>query len=51
MWRRYNNSYWPSVYLINKQGLARWGWAGELGWKGARGEVHMRAKIVALLKE
>jgi hypothetical protein len=51
MWQRYSNSYWPSVYLIDKRGMARWGWAGELGWKGAKGEMHMRKKIDELLKE
>lgn len=51
MWKRYFNNYWPSVYLIDKQGVARWGWSGELGWKGARGEALMRAKVEELLRE
>ncbi len=51
MWKRYSNRYWPSIYLIDKQGIARWGWSGELSWKGAKGEVHMRKKIEALLRE
>ena len=51
MWKRYNNQYWPSIYLVDKKGIARWGWAGELGWKGAPGETHMRAKIEDLLRE
>jgi hypothetical protein len=51
MWKRYANSYWPSVYLIDKKGIARWGWSGELGWKGAKGETHMRKKIEDLLAE
>jgi hypothetical protein len=51
MWKRYYNNYWPSVYLIDKDGVARWGWQGELGWKGARGETLMREKIDDLLKE
>ena len=51
MWKRYSNNYWPSIYLIDKQGIARWGWSGELGWKGAKGETHMRKKIEELLKE
>ena len=50
MWKRYYNSYWPSVYLIDKNGIARWGWAGELGLKGAKGEMLMREKIDDLLK-
>ena len=51
MWRRYQNNYWPTVYLIDKQGIARWGWPGELGWKGAQGEILMRARLDNLLSE
>ena len=40
-----------SVYLIDKEGIARWGWQGELGWKGTRGEELMRGKIEELLKD
>jgi hypothetical protein len=51
MWKRYFNNYWPSIYLIDKNGIVRWGWQGELSWKGARGETLMRDKIDELLKE
>lgn len=51
MWRRYGNNYWPSIYLIDKTGTGRWGWQGELGFKGARGESLMREKIDLLIKE
>ncbi len=51
MWKRYYNNYWPSIYLIDKKGIARWGWQSELAWKGARGETLMREKIEELLKE
>jgi hypothetical protein len=51
MWQRYNNSYWPSIYLFDKKGIARWGWSGELNWKGAKGDVHMRKKVEELLGE
>ena len=51
MWDRYANSVWPSVYIIDKNGISRWGWQGELSWKGAKGETLMRAKIEELLKE
>lgn len=51
MWKRYANNYWPSVYLIDKRGIARWGWQGELGWKGAKGEEHMRKRIEMLIDE
>ena len=50
MWHKYNNHYWPSVYIIDQDGIARWGWAGELGLKGAKGEKLMREKIELLLK-
>ena len=51
MWKRYDNSYWPSIYLIDKKGIARWGWSGELSWKGAKGESRMREKTEELLRE
>jgi peroxiredoxin len=51
MWQLYDNHVWPTIYLFDKEGLARWGWVGELGWKGARGESHMRKKLEELLKE
>jgi peroxiredoxin len=51
MWQRYNNNWWPTVYIFDKQGIARWGWSGELGWKGASGEQQMRKKIDELLQE
>lgn len=51
MWKRYYNNYWPTVYLIDKGGIARWGWPGELGWKGAKGEKMMRQKIDELLED
>ncbi len=51
MWRRYSNNYWPSVYLVDKQGIVRWGWQGELAWQGAFGEALMRSRIDDLIKE
>ena len=51
MWKQYNNSYWPSIYLIDKKGVARWRWEGELNWNGAKGDVQMRRKIEDLLEE
>jgi hypothetical protein len=51
MWKRYENAYWPAIYLVDKKGIARWGWSGELSWKGAKGEAHMRKKIEELVGE
>jgi len=44
-WQAWSNSMWPSVYLIDKRGLVRYWWYGELNWKGSEGEVFMREKI------
>jgi hypothetical protein len=51
MWKGYGNTMWPAIYLLDKNGYARWGWPGELSWKGARGESLMRSKIEELLRE
>jgi hypothetical protein len=51
MWKQYYNQLSPSIYLFDKNGIARWGWRGELSWKGARGKAHMRKKIEELLAE
>ena len=51
MWQRYSNYYWPSIYVFDKKGIARWGWAGELNANGAKGDVHLRKKIEELLRE
>ena len=33
MWRAYNNHYWPSLYLIDKQGHIRYHHIGEGNYK------------------
>ncbi len=50
-WQAWGNRYWPSVYLIDKQGYVRYRWDGELNWKTIRGEKRMRERIEALLAE
>mgnify|MGYP001336520160 CR=1 FL=1 len=50
-WRAFNNQWWPSTYLVDKKGVGRYFWNGELAWKGARGEELMRQKIEQLLAE
>jgi len=51
LWRSYANQYWPTIYLVDKKGIVRWAWVGELGWQGAQGETLMREKIAELLKD
>jgi peroxiredoxin len=50
-WKRWEQRYWPTVYLIDKKGRVRYRWEGELAWKGARGEKIMAERIEMLLKE
>ena len=50
-WQAWGNRYWPSVYLIDKEGHVRYRWDGELNWKNARGEKLMRERIEQLLAE
>jgi peroxiredoxin len=30
IWKKWDNQYWPSIYLIDKQGRVRYHWDGEL---------------------
>jgi peroxiredoxin len=50
-WAAWGNRWWPSIYLIDKQGFVRYRWDGELGWKGAKGKAIMEKKIDELLAE
>jgi peroxiredoxin len=50
-WKSWDNHWWPSIYLIDKKGFARYRWDGELNWKGAGGKAIMERKIAELLAE
>ena len=50
-WRRWRQQYWPTVYLIDKQGRVRSTRTGELEFRGGGGEAKMARLIEALLKE
>lgn len=51
MWKAWRNRLWPSMYLIDKNGNARFAWEGELAWEGAEGPRIMAEKIEELLAE
>lgn len=51
MWKAWGNRYWPSTYLIDKQGFVRYRWDGELNGKEIQGEKIMRKHIEELLAE
>lgn len=50
-WKAWSNNMWPAVYLIDKRGMVRYWWYGELNWQGAKGEEFMRERIEELLAE
>jgi peroxiredoxin len=48
IWKAWDNEYWPSIYLIDKKGLIRHRWDGELGDDG---DKKVTAQIDELLAE
>jgi hypothetical protein len=50
-WNRWGQHYWPTVYLIDKHGRARYRWEGELEYGHASGEAAMARLVHQLLKE
>lgn len=50
-WNAWGNSMWPSVYLIDKKGYARFWWYGELKWQGYEGQKVAKQRIQELLAE
>jgi thiol-disulfide isomerase/thioredoxin len=50
-WNRWQQHLWPAIYLIDKQGRARYLWEGELEYQNAGGEAKMTQHILDLLRE
>jgi peroxiredoxin len=50
-WRAWENQVWPTVYVVDRRGTVRYGWEGELSYKGAPGEETVRKAIDTLLLE
>jgi thiol-disulfide isomerase/thioredoxin len=50
-WKAWNNRYWPTVYVVDRRGVVRYGWEGELNYKGAAGDKTVRKLVDALLLE
>ena len=50
-WRRWGQRYWPAVLLIDRKGIVRYRWEGELEHQGAGGEKRMADLVEQLLKE
>ena len=47
-WQRWNQQYWPTIYLIDRQNRVRYVWIGETGDEGAK---TMSRRIAELLAE
>ncbi len=50
-WSRWPQHIWPSIYLVDKKGLVKYVWEGELEYRGAGGEAKMTRLIETLLRE
>ena len=50
-WEAWNNRVWPTVYVVDRRGRVRYGWEGELSYKGAAGEETVRKLVDKLLLE
>jgi thiol-disulfide isomerase/thioredoxin len=50
-WRRWHQQFWPTVYLIGKDGRLRARWEGEMNFRSIPGEARMTEWIERLLGE
>ena len=50
-WNAWGQRCWPTVYLIDKKGRARFIWEGELEYQGRGGSSKLTAMIETLLEE
>ena len=50
-WQRWRVRYWPTVFLVDKKGVIRSKWEGELNFRGQKGEEQVEHMIRQLLAE
>jgi thiol-disulfide isomerase/thioredoxin len=50
-WRRWNQQFWPTAYLIDRKGRVRYRWEGEMNYANLDGERRMTTLIEQLLEE
>lgn len=50
-WRRWDQRWWPTVYLLDHKGRVRYRWTGELEYRNAGGEAIMTRLIEGLLAD
>ena len=50
-WKAWGVDAWPTVFLIDKKGIIREKWVGELDYDNAGGTAKLTSEIQALLRE
>ncbi|RYG38446.1 redoxin domain-containing protein [bacterium] len=50
-WNRWKLKWWPTLYVLDGQGVVIHRWEGELNWNGAKGEVEVARLLDRLLDE
>ena len=50
-WKRWHVNMWPSLYILDRNGIVRYHWFGELNWQGAGGEKKTAEVLDELLAE
>lgn len=50
-WNRWKVNVWPTLFVVDGEGVARYYWRGELNWKGAGGEAKIGEILDGLLAD
>ena len=50
-WDRWGVNVWPSLFVVDANGIVRYHWYGELNWQGAGGEKKIAQVLDTLLAE
>ena len=50
-WTKWEQQFWPTIYLIDKAGQTRYRWEGELAYHGDTGEEQLAKLVRRLLAE
>ena len=50
-WKRWHVNMWPSLYILDRNGIVRYHWFGELNWQGTGGEKKTAEVLDELLAE
>jgi len=48
-WNKWGVHLWPSLYVVDRNGIVRWHWFGELNWNNSGGEAKIGEVLDQLL--